>query len=71
MIELGVLFGLMLALAMALIFKLMRRGSGTTRNAEGLLIEQTRRIQAYNDRVSYNANTMHGSSPTMSDNYRS
>ncbi|MET8787562.1 MULTISPECIES: hypothetical protein [unclassified Streptomyces] len=70
MVELGVLLGLMVALAVTLIVKLTRRGSGTTRNAEGLLIEQTRRVQAYNDRVSYNANTMHGSSPTMSDNYR-
>jgi hypothetical protein len=70
MIELGVLFGLMVTLAIALIVKLVRRGSSTTECAEGLLVEQARRVQAYNDRVSFNANTMHGSSPTMTDHYR-
>ncbi|MGW1254711.1 hypothetical protein ACWD5Q_05865 [Streptomyces sp. NPDC002513] len=68
MIEIGVLLGLMLTLAIALIVKLVRRS--TTENVEGLLIEQARRVQAHNDRVSYNAYTMHGSAPTMSDHYR-
>ncbi|MGW1162205.1 hypothetical protein ACWD48_29220, partial [Streptomyces sp. NPDC002519] len=56
MIEIGVLLGLMLTLAIALIVKLVRRS--TTENVEGLLIEQARRVQAHNDRVSYNAYTM-------------
>lgn len=65
MIELGIMFGLMVAIAVVLIVKLLRRSS--TENVDGLLIEQARRVQAYNDRVSYNANAVHNSPPTMSD----
>jgi hypothetical protein len=49
---------------------LPRRGHSTTENADGLLIEEARRVQAHQDRVSYNAMTVHSSSPTMSDLHR-
>ncbi|MGW3248501.1 hypothetical protein [Streptomyces sp. NPDC001070] len=67
MIELGIMFGLMVAIAVVLIVKLMRRRG--TENVDGLLIEQARRAQAYNDRVSYNSYAVHNSPPTMSDLY--
>ncbi|MFF1742025.1 hypothetical protein [Streptomyces mirabilis] len=49
---------------------LLRRRNGSTENVDGRLIEQARRLQAYNDRVSYNAASVHSSSPTMTDHYR-
>ncbi|WP_416979010.1 hypothetical protein [Streptomyces sp. T028] len=70
MVELGILFGVMIALAVFLIVKLLRRGSGVTENVDGLLIEQERRLRAHHDRVSYNALSMDGTSPTQSDSYR-
>ncbi|MCX4454747.1 hypothetical protein OG585_18990 [Streptomyces sp. NBC_01340] len=68
--ELGVLFGLLAAAVLALIFVLLRRGNGSTENADGLLVEQARRLQAHNDRVSYNAASVRSSSPTTTDHYR-
>jgi hypothetical protein len=41
MIELGILFGLFLVTALALIFVLLRRQNGKTENADGLLIACT------------------------------
>ncbi|MFF1467877.1 hypothetical protein [Streptomyces mirabilis] len=70
MIELGVLFGLLVAAVLVLLFVLLRRRNGGTENVDGRLIEQARRLQAYNDRVSYNAAAVHSSSPTMTDHYR-
>jgi hypothetical protein len=69
-IELGVLFGLLVAAVLVLLFVLLRRRNGNTENVDGRLIEQARRLQAHNDRVSYNAASVHGSSPTMTDYYR-
>ncbi|MFD5481252.1 hypothetical protein [Streptomyces hawaiiensis] len=69
MIELGILFGLLLMTALALIFVLLRRRNGKTENADGLLIEQARRIQAQNDRVTYGPGSKN-SLPTMRDPYR-
>ncbi|WP_340379213.1 hypothetical protein U5640_29745 [Streptomyces sp. SS7] len=70
MVELGVMFGVMIALAVFLIVKLLRRGNRATENADGLLIEQDRRLRAHHDRASYNAMSMDGTSPTQSDGYR-
>ncbi|MDX3757284.1 hypothetical protein [Streptomyces sp. AK02-04a] len=70
MIELGVLFGLLVAAVLALLFVLVRRRNGNTENVDGRLIEQARRLQAHNDRVSYNAAAVHSSAPTMTDHYR-
>ncbi|MFI1047604.1 hypothetical protein [Streptomyces griseoruber] len=60
----------MIALAVFLIVTLLRRGSRATENADGLLIEQDRRLRAHHDRVSYNALSMDGTSPTQSDSHR-
>lgn len=68
MIELGVLFGLMGVTAVALIVKLLRRNH--TENVDGLLIEQTSRVQAHNDRVTYSSAAVHNASPTVRDHYR-
>ncbi|MGX5209925.1 hypothetical protein ACWKT3_14670 [Streptomyces violaceus] len=70
MIELGILFGLFLVTALALIFVLLRRQSGKTQNADGLLIEQARRLQAQNDRVTYGTGAVNGHLPTVHDPYR-
>ncbi|SFE97377.1 hypothetical protein SAMN02787118_103140 [Streptomyces mirabilis] len=55
---------------MVLVFVLLRRRNGNTENVDGRLIEQARRLQAHNDRVSYNAAAVHSSAPTMTDHYR-
>ncbi|MGW0860124.1 hypothetical protein [Streptomyces sp. NPDC002690] len=70
MAELGVLFGLLAALVVFLIVKLGRRGSRPTENADGLLLEQTRRTQARDDRSSYSSLTVHNTFPTMRDHRR-
>jgi hypothetical protein len=69
-IELGILFGLFLVTALALIFVLLRRQNGRTENADGLLIEQARRIQAQNDRATYGTGAANGHLPTVRDPYR-
>ncbi|MEU5088792.1 hypothetical protein [Streptomyces sp. NPDC021356] len=70
MVSLAVMFGLFGAVAAWLIVVLLRRRNGATQNAEGLLIEQAGRIRAQRDRSSYNALSMHNTTPTMSDQYR-
>lgn len=70
MIELGILFGLLAAAVLALIFVLLRRGSGSTENVDGLLIEQARRGQAHQDRATYSAGAVRGTLPTGRDDYR-
>ncbi|PNG23392.1 hypothetical protein [Streptomyces cahuitamycinicus] len=70
MIELGILFGLFLLTALALICVLLRRQNSRTENADGLLIEQTRRIQAQNDRVTYGRGMGNDYLPTTRDPYR-
>ncbi|MFF0159866.1 hypothetical protein ACFYRY_20375 [Streptomyces sp. NPDC005263] len=70
MIELGILFGLLLAAALTLIFVLLRRENRSTENADGLLIEQARRVQAHKDRATYNAGAVDGILPTARDHYR-
>jgi len=70
MAELGILFGLMLAAVLALILVLLRRGSRSTENVDGLLIEQARRAQAHHDRATYNAGAVDGTLPTARDHHR-
>lgn len=70
MVAIGVLFGLLTAVVVALIAVLLRRRNGGTRNADGLRIEQDRRLRAHRDRVSFNAITLHGQAPNMTDQYR-
>lgn len=70
MATIGVMFGVLAALALLLIAVLLRRGNSVTENADGLRIEQARRVQAQQDRVSYSATTVHSSSPVVSDVHR-
>ncbi|MEU3841498.1 hypothetical protein AB0E88_15885 [Streptomyces sp. NPDC028635] len=70
MIAIGVLFGLLGGVVGTLIVVLLRRRNSGTHNADGLRIEQTRRLQARDDRVSFNALTLHGQAPNMTDQYR-
>ncbi|MGW0611829.1 hypothetical protein [Streptomyces sp. NPDC002788] len=70
MIELGILFGLLVVTALALIFVLLRRKNGSTENADGLLIEQAQRIQAQNERAAYNAGAVDGFLPPTRDSCR-
>ncbi|MFF0115320.1 hypothetical protein [Streptomyces prasinus] len=70
MIELGILFGGLVATALALIFVLLRRNNSRTENADGLLIEQAQRTQAQNDRATYGTGAVNGHLPTVHDPYR-
>lgn len=66
-VTIGVMFGAFAALALLLVVVLLRRGNRATENADGLLIEQARRIQAQQERVSFDASAVYSSSPVMSD----
>ncbi|MFK4149945.1 hypothetical protein [Streptomyces sp. NPDC004065] len=70
MVALGVLFGLLGAVAALLVLTLLRRRNGATENADGILTEQAVRAQARQDRISYTSLAMHNTTPTMSDQYR-
>ncbi|MFI6930567.1 hypothetical protein [Streptomyces sp. NPDC050287] len=70
MIEIAVMFGLLAGACLGLIFVLLRRRSSPTENADGLLVEQARRVRAHEERTSYSARALDGTSPTMSDHYR-
>ncbi|GHB09882.1 hypothetical protein GCM10010305_60950 [Streptomyces termitum] len=69
-IGLLVLFGILGAIILLLIVVLLRRGGNRTENADGLLIEQEARVQAAQDRVSYNSFAVHNSPLTQSDSYQ-
>ena len=70
MVELGILFGLLPAAVLASICVLLRRGSRSTRNADGLLIERARRAQAHHDRATYNAGAVDSTLPTAREHHR-
>ncbi|MFD3456131.1 hypothetical protein ACFWVC_28635 [Streptomyces sp. NPDC058691] len=59
MVELAIFLLLLASFAMYLIVKLLRRGGRRTENTDGLLIEQTHREQAHNDRMTYNSAAVH------------
>ncbi|MFI8169828.1 hypothetical protein ACIGAN_26220 [Streptomyces sp. NPDC085931] len=59
MTELAILFGLLAAVVLALTFILLRRGNRRTENADGLLVEQERRMQAQSDRITYSVGVEH------------
>ncbi|MFD9302948.1 hypothetical protein ACFWCB_09725 [Streptomyces sp. NPDC060048] len=69
MVELGVFFGVMALAAVWMVWTLLRRGNRRTETAEGLLIEQARRVQAASDRSSYSSNAMHNS-PTHGNKFK-
>ncbi|MEU6882124.1 hypothetical protein [Streptomyces sp. NPDC046712] len=64
-----VLFGVLGAVILLLVVKLLRRGSGRTENVDGLLIEQARRVQAHDDRSSFSSFSAHNAPPTTTDSY--
>ncbi|MFE5791868.1 hypothetical protein ACFQ8C_04735 [Streptomyces sp. NPDC056503] len=64
------LFGVLGSVVVLLIVVLLRRGRSGTENAEGLRIEEQARLQASQDRVSYNAFAVHNAPPNQSDAYR-
>ncbi|WP_330301345.1 hypothetical protein [Streptomyces sp. NBC_00503] len=63
MIEIGVLLGVMVLAAAWMVKVVLRRGKRRTENVEGLLIESAHTAQAREDRSTYNAASMHGSTP--------
>lgn len=64
-----VLLGILTACAVLLITVLLRRGGAPTQNAEGLLLEQTRREQAHLDRSNFSSIAVHSNLPTMTDHH--
>ncbi|MET7382108.1 hypothetical protein ABZT08_25360 [Streptomyces sp. NPDC005526] len=70
MVAIGLFFGLLAAVVLTLVRVLLRRGSRPTENADGLLIERTRRQMAAHDRQSFSAMAQHNTTPTMGDSYR-
>ncbi|MFD4317024.1 hypothetical protein [Streptomyces sp. NPDC058548] len=64
-----VLFGVLAGVGALLAVTLLRRGRGGTDTAEGLLMEQEARRQAYDDRVSFSSAAVHNAVPTASDAY--
>jgi hypothetical protein len=69
-VELGVLFGLMVGFVAFLAVTLLRRGNRATENADGLLVEQARRVQAQRDRSTYGSVAVHNSLPTLRGDHR-
>lgn len=65
-----VFFGLLVGVVLTLVWKLVRRGSRPTENADGLRIEEARRRAAALDRKSFNSFAQHNGMPTMGDSYR-
>ncbi|MEU3607786.1 hypothetical protein AB0E83_20410 [Streptomyces sp. NPDC035033] len=65
-----VLFGVLGGAVALLVTVLLRRGGSRTEDAEGLRIEERARLQASQDRVSYNAFAVHNAPPNQSDAYR-
>ncbi|WMX44531.1 hypothetical protein [Streptomyces roseicoloratus] len=63
-------FGVLGGACLLLIVTLMRRNGRRTETAEGLRIEEQARIQAHEDRVSYNSLSVHSSMPTAGDAYQ-
>ncbi|MFI8183180.1 hypothetical protein OG539_03210 [Actinacidiphila glaucinigra] len=59
MVERGILLLLLVSFVTYLVVKLLRRSNRRTENADGLLIEQARRRQAYDDRCAYNSAFVH------------
>lgn len=65
--EFIVLFGVMGGLVLLLIVTLLRRNGKQTETAEGLRIEEQARMQAGQDRASFNTVAMQIAPPTASD----
>ncbi|GGR47467.1 hypothetical protein GCM10010497_58530 [Streptomyces cinereoruber] len=63
------LFGVIFGIGALSYVVVRRRGRSRTETAEGLLQEQQARLQAHQDRVSYNSWAVHNYLPTASDSY--
>ncbi|MEV6326652.1 hypothetical protein [Streptomyces sp. NPDC051909] len=62
-----VFFGVLGGLCLLLIVTLLRRNGRPTETAEGLRVEEQARIQAAQNRVSFNARSVHNAPPTAGD----
>ncbi|MEU6482204.1 hypothetical protein ABZ858_36090 [Streptomyces sp. NPDC047017] len=69
MVTMAVFFGLLTGAVGTLVWVLLRRGNGSTENADGLLIEEAGRQAADRARRSFNALAQHSMTPTMGDSY--
>ncbi|CAL9548414.1 hypothetical protein SUDANB145_04371 [Streptomyces sp. enrichment culture] len=69
MVTVGVFFGILMVAVAGLAWQISRRGSGPTRNPEGLRIEQTHRRAADQARRSYSALSQHDTLP-LGDRFR-
>ncbi|MFD9789797.1 hypothetical protein ACFWXK_02475 [Streptomyces sp. NPDC059070] len=67
MVTLAVFLGVLVAVVITLVWVVLRRGNGSTDHAEGLLIEEARRQQAYRDRQSFGTFAQHNMPPSMGD----
>lgn len=62
-LEIGMLFGGLAGIAVVLVVVLLRRGNRPTENADGLLIEQARRLHAQEQRAKITGVAVHGFLP--------
>ncbi|MEX0167975.1 hypothetical protein [Streptomyces sp. LMG1-1-1.1] len=69
MVALLIAFGVLGGIGVLLTVVLLRRGTGRTETAEGLLLEQQALRQARHDRVSFGTTAVHNSTPTAGDSY--
>ncbi|MFF9339909.1 hypothetical protein ACF1CG_09145 [Streptomyces sp. NPDC014773] len=67
---LWVFFGVLGGLVVLLVGVLLRRGWSRTEHAEGLRIEERARVQAAQDRTSYNSWAVHNAPPNQTDAYQ-
>ncbi|MFB6841839.1 hypothetical protein [Streptomyces sp. NPDC056361] len=70
MVALLIAFGVFGGIGVLLTVVLLRRGTGRTETAEGLLVEQEALRRAHHDRVSFGTTAVHNSTPMASDSYR-
>ncbi|MFJ5830793.1 hypothetical protein [Streptomyces sp. NPDC093089] len=70
MVALLIAFGVLGGIGVLLMVVLLRRGTGRTETADGLLVEQEALRRARHDRVSFGTTAVHNSTPTASDSYR-
>ncbi|MFD8149469.1 hypothetical protein ACFY3O_11665 [Streptomyces sp. NPDC001046] len=67
MLEIGLLFGGLAGIVAVLVVVLLRRGNRPTENADGLLVEQARRIHAQEERARITGVAVNGFLPGDSD----
>ncbi|WP_369196725.1 hypothetical protein [Streptomyces djakartensis] len=70
MLEIGMLFGGLAGIVVLLVVVLLRRGNRPTENADGLLIEQARRIHVQEQRAKITGVAVQGFLPWDSDRPR-